>query len=72
MRRLVATLQTLLGAFAGSVITLGMVSEFVLEPGSAAARGLITVALVLAGLSVVSLVALIIVQYPERDTRPHM
>lgn len=71
MRNLVAVLHTILGALAGSTITLGIVSVFVIDPGSALASRLIAASLVLAGLSVVGTVAAAIIQSPRRTNRTH-
>lgn len=71
MHHLVAVVHTVLGALGGSTITLGIVSVFVIDPGSPLAGRLITASLALAVLSAVGTVAAAVIQSRARMTRPH-
>jgi hypothetical protein len=71
MRYLIATLHTITGAFAGAAITLGIVGQLILDPGSTLSARLAVVVLMLAGASVVCATALIIIQRPRRNEHLH-
>ncbi|WP_152998058.1 hypothetical protein [Curtobacterium luteum] len=66
MRSLIAVLHTIVGALAGSTITLGIVAVCVVGPGSAQASRLLAAALILAGSSVACFTATAVVQHPKR------
>lgn len=71
MRYLIAVLHTLAGASVGAAITLAIVSNVALPPGSTTSTQLTILTLPLAGIAIACAAALIVIQSPRRTNRTH-